>query len=199
MNNIVIDFRHNYVRGERLPSVEIVYQYDEGRVAEVYVPETEATFFLHVGFENDAVFSVIDIDSVSADAEDGGYMILATIPDSILARYGTMLIYVVAVENSKIVTTYEGQVAVRPKALAEDYVVPDEEATSIIERAAASAAAAEAAAAQAILPAEIISRSETAMASAEDAAEAAQGYAESIGDVLTAIYFGADGKCYTNI
>ena len=50
MNNIVFDFRHNYERGERLGSQEVVYQYDEGRVIEAYVPEQEG-FVLNVGFE----------------------------------------------------------------------------------------------------------------------------------------------------
>lgn len=146
MNNIVFDFRHNYVRGERLPSEELVYQYDAGRVVEAYVPEQESSFFLHVGFENDPTLSVIEVDSVTADQDEGGYKILATIPDSILTRYGTLLVYVVAAGNDQLVTTYEGQVPVNNKAVAEDYIVPDEQATNIIERAAAAADRAEAAA-----------------------------------------------------
>ena len=145
MNNIVLDFRHGYVRGERLEAQEIVYQYDTGRIVEAYVPETESTFFLHVGFENDPTLSVITIDSVTADAEVGGYKILATIPDSIIARYGEMSVYVIASGDSQLVTTYEGLVTVRHKPAAEDYIVPDEEATSIIERAEAAAGRAESA------------------------------------------------------
>jgi hypothetical protein len=145
MNNIVLDFRHNYIRGERLESQEIVYQYDSGRVIEAYVPTTESSFFLHVGFANDETLSVITIDSVTEDQEEGGYKILATIPDSIIARWGDMLVYVVAAGSNQLVTTYEGVVPVRHKPVAEDYIVPDEEATSIIERAEAAAGRAESA------------------------------------------------------
>jgi len=158
MNNIVLDFRHNYVRGERLESQEIVYQYDSGRVVEAYVPYTESSFFLHVGFANDETLSVITIDSVTEDQEEGGYKILATIPDSIIARYGDLLVYVVAAGSDQLVTTYEGFVPIRHKLAAEDYIVPDEEATDIIERAEVAAdraevarAAAEAAAAGSVV------------------------------------------------
>lgn len=119
MNNIVLDFRHNYERGERLESAEPVYQYDAGRTVEAYVPQTEANFFLHVGFENDPTLAVIDEVAVEQDAEEGGYKITADIPDSILTRYGTLLVYVVAVDGDKIATMYEGQIPVRSKAMAE--------------------------------------------------------------------------------
>lgn len=158
MNNIVLDFRHNYIRGERLESQEIVYQYDSGRVIEAYVPTTESSFFLHVGFANDETLSVITIDSVTEDQEEGGYKILATIPDSIIARYGDLLVYIIAAGNDQLVTTYEGFVPIRRKLAAEDYIVPDEEATDIIERAEVAAdraevarAAAEAAAAGSVV------------------------------------------------
>lgn len=141
MNNIVLDFRHNYERGERLGAQELVYQYDTGRVVEAYVPETESGFVLNVGFESDAVLSVITIDSASADSE-GGYKILAAIPDSILTRYGNLLVYIVAGTESTLATTYEGVVPVKQKAVAEDYIEPTEESESIIERAAVEAAAA---------------------------------------------------------
>ena len=37
---------------------------------------------------------------------------MATIPDSVLTKHGNLLIYIVAAENDKIVTTYEGVVTV---------------------------------------------------------------------------------------
>lgn len=142
MNNIVLDFRHNYVRGERLESQEIVYQYDSGRVVEAYVPETEEGFVLNIGFENTSVLSVISVDDVVVD-EEGGYKILATIPDSILAGYGNLLVYVVAGGGANVLaTTYEGIVPVRYKPVAEGYIPPDDPATSIIERCEVAAAAA---------------------------------------------------------
>ena len=171
MNNIVLDFRHNYIRGERLEAQEIVYQYDAGRTVEAYVPETEANFFLHVGFENNPTLAVIEEVTTEQDAEEGGYKITASIPDSILTRYGTLLVYVVAVDGDKIVTTYEGQVPVRNKATAEDYIVPDEEATSIVERARAAANTATSAA-------------ETAEAAAAEAMSGTpEGYAQLVSDV----------------
>ena len=171
MNNIVLDFRHGYVRGERLEAQEIVYQYDAGRTVEAYVPETEANFFLHVGFENNPTLAVIEEVTTEQDAEEGGYKITASIPDSILTRYGTLLVYVVAVDGDKIVTTYEGQVPVRNKATAEDYIVPDEEATSIVERARAAANTATSAA-------------ETAEAAAAEAMSGTpEGYAQLVSDV----------------
>ena len=142
MNNIVLDFRHNYVRGERLESQEIVYQYDTGRIVEAYVPETEEGFVLNIGFENTSVLSVISVDDVVVD-EEGGYKILATIPDSILAGYGNLLVYVVAGGGANVLaTTYEGIVPVRCKPVAEGYIPPDDPATSIIERCEVAAAAA---------------------------------------------------------
>lgn len=171
MNNIVLDFRHNYIRGERLEAQEIVYQYDAGRTVEAYVPETEANFFLHVGFENNPTLAVIEEVTTEQDAEEGGYKITASIPDSILTRYGTLLVYVVAADGDKIVTTYEGQVPVRNKATAEDYIVPDEEATSIVERARAAANTATSAA-------------ETAEAAAAEAMSGTpEGYAQLVSDV----------------
>ena len=142
MNNIVLDFRHNYIRGERLESQEIVYQYDTGRIVEAYVPETEEGFVLNIGFENTSVLSVISVDDVVVD-EEGGYKILATIPDSILAGYGNLLVYVVAGGGANVLaTTYEGIVPVRYKPVAEGYIPPDDPATSIIERCEVAAAAA---------------------------------------------------------
>lgn len=101
---------------------------------------------------------MITIDSVTEDQEEGGYKILATIPDSIIARYGDLLVYIVAAGNDQLVTTYEGFVPIRRKLAAEDYIVPDEEATDIIERAEVAAdraevarAAAEAAAAGSVV------------------------------------------------
>ena len=158
MNNIVFDFRHNYVRGERLESQEIVYQYDEGRVIEAYVPEQEG-FVLNVGYESDTTLYVVEVDSTTAD-EEGGYKILATLPDTFLTRHGNLLIYVIAGDDEVIVTTYEGVVPVLPKAVSEDYVVPTEQESSILERCAAAANA-----------------SETAQGTAEAKALVAEGYA----------------------
>ena len=141
MNNIVFDFRHNYVRGERMESQEIVYQYDEGRVIEAYVPEQEG-FVLNVGYESDTTLYVVEVDSTTADTE-GGYKILATLPDTFLTRHGNLLVYVIAGEDEMIVTTYEGVVPVLPKAVSEDYVVPTEQESSILARCAAAANASE--------------------------------------------------------
>ena len=141
MNNIVFDFRHNYVRGERLESQEIVYQCDEGRVIEAYVPEQEG-FVLNVGYESDSTLYVVEVNSTTADTE-GGYKILATLPDTFLARHGNLLVYVIAGEDEMIVTTYEGVVPVLPKAVSEDYVVPTEQESSILARCAAAANASE--------------------------------------------------------
>lgn len=145
MTNVVFDFRHAYQRGERVESEEAIYQYDVGRVAEMYVPETAELFFLHVGMANRFPFALVDVDSVEAVSE-GGYKVTASIPDSILTEFGTMLVYLVAAEGSSIVTTYEGAVTVKNRAAAEDYVVPDEQASSIVERAEIAAQRAETAA-----------------------------------------------------
>ena len=158
MNNIVFDFRRNYVRGERLEAQEIVYQYDEGRVIEAYVPEQEG-FVLNVGFESDATLYVVEVDSTTAD-DEGGYKVLATLPDTFLTRHGNLLVYVIAGEDEMIVTTYEGVVPVLPKAVSEDYVEPTEEESSILARCAAAANA-----------------SETAQGAAEAKALVAEGYA----------------------
>lgn len=158
MNNIVFDFRHNYVRGERMESQEIVYQYDEGRVIEAYVPEQEG-FVLNVGYESDTTLYVVEVDSTTADTE-GGYKILATLPDTFLTRHGNLLVYVIAGDDEVIVTTYEGVVPVLPKAVSEDYVVPTEQESSILARCAAAANA-----------------SETAQGTAEAKALVAEGYA----------------------
>jgi len=147
MNNIVLDFRYNYVRGERLEAQEMVYQYDAGRIVEAYVPEAEPAFFVHVGFENSSeALALIDDVTVEEDAEEGGYKITAVIPDSVLVKYGNLLIYVVGAEGDQIVTTYEGFVIVKHKEAAEDYIVPDNQAVNIIERAKAAAITAEASA-----------------------------------------------------
>ena len=149
MNNIVLDFRHNYVRGERLEAAEVAYQYDTGRIVDAFVPETETLFFIHVGFDNDPTLVLIDDVDVEEDQEEGGYKVTATIPDSVFEKYGTLRIYVVAASSEdEIVTTYEGFVPVKSKAAAEDYIVPDEQAQSIIERATVAAARAETAASQ---------------------------------------------------
>ena len=115
MNNIVLDFRQSYTKGEQLLSSEIVYQHDTGRIIEAYVTDDES-YVLHVGYDNDATLSVIGIDSVTEDTIDGGYKILATLPDEILERYGTLLVYVVAVDGDMTITTYEGSVPVQGKA-----------------------------------------------------------------------------------
>ena len=147
MNNIVLDFRYNYVRGERLEAQEMVYQYDAGRIVEAYVPEAEPAFFVHVGFENSSeALALIDDVTVEEDAEEGGYKITAVIPDSVLVKYGNLLIYVVGADGDQIVTTYEGFVLVKHKEAAEDYIVPDDQAVNIIERAKAAAITAEASA-----------------------------------------------------
>ena len=120
MNNIVFDFRLNYTRGDRLPAMEVVYQYDTGRTIEACVPKNEEEFVLHVGFEEDATLTVVNVDDVEEDTEEGGYMVTATMPDEILERSGNLLVYVVAVDTGVTVTTYEGSVEVRRKAPAEE-------------------------------------------------------------------------------
>jgi len=180
MNNIVIDFRHNYVRGDRLEAQEIVYQYDEGRVIEAYVPE-QAGFVLNVGYESDSTLYIVEVDSTTAD-DEGGYKVLATLPDTFLTRYGNLLIYVIASEDEMVVTTYEGVVPVRPKAVSEDYVTPTAEESSILARCAAAANA-----------------SETAQGTAEAKALVAEGYAVGEQDgtaVESGTYYHNNAKYY---
>jgi hypothetical protein len=64
----------------------------------------------------------------------------------VLVKYGNLLIYVVGADGDQIVTTYEGFVLVKHKEAAEDYIVPDDQAVNIIERAKAAAITAEASA-----------------------------------------------------
>ncbi len=182
MNNIMLDFRHNYERGERLGAAEVVYQYDTGRTIEAYVPAEEG-YVLNVGFENDSTLYVIEADSTTADPE-GGYKVLAELPDSILTRYGNLLIYVIACDDDIIITTYEGVVTVLPKTVAEDYIIPTPEETDILERCAAAANAAG-----------------TARTVAEEKALVAEGYAVGEQDgieVESGTYYHNNAKYYSD-
>ena len=110
MTNIVFDFRRSYKRGERLQASEPIYQWDTGRIIEVYVPEEEPEFVFCVGFDNDpALTNVTDVTVEAAD--DGGFVLTADMPD-ILEKYGTLLVYVVAEDDGMAVTLYEGAVKV---------------------------------------------------------------------------------------
>lgn len=118
MNNIILDFRHGYSKGDRLFSEEPAYQYDAGRTLEAYVPESETTFVVEVGNEQDAMMVSIDDVTVTADA-DGGYKIVAAVPDSVFENHGRMLAYVVVHDGSTVATVYEGAVTIKMRPLSE--------------------------------------------------------------------------------
>lgn len=142
-SNLVFDFRHHYETGERRASEPCAYQYDQGHIAKVYVPETADDFEMHYAWGDFPLSEGYTVDDVD-QADDGGYVITAHIPNDLFERCGELRVYVVASDTNSIITTYEGYIFVKNRIQPDDYVDddPDNHATHLLEEAEAAAATA---------------------------------------------------------
>ena len=136
MSNLVFDFRHHYETGERRASEPCAYQYDQGHIAKVYVPETADSFEMHYAwgdFPQSEGYMVDDVEQ----ADDGGYVITAHIPNDLFERSGELRVYVVASDTNSIITTYEGYIFIKNRIQPDDYVDddPDNHAVKILDEA----------------------------------------------------------------
>ena len=134
-NTLTFDFRHYYQKGDRRASEQIAYQWDLGHVAEIYVP-VNATYTIGYWFPGYTRTADYAVDSIAADT-DGGYKVLAHIPNSLFERYGELRVYITGSSDGQTLTTYEGYVTIRGRAQPDDYVDddPDNTAKSIIDAA----------------------------------------------------------------
>lgn len=146
-SNLVFDFRHHYVVGERRASEPSAYQFDQGHLAEIYVPENATSWEIHYAFGDFPLSEGYNVDDVEA-ADDGGYVITAHVPNDLFERSGELRVYLMAVEEESIITTYEGYVFIKNRNQPDDYVDddPDNHATHLLEEAEAAAALAQEAA-----------------------------------------------------
>ena len=135
-SNLVFDFRHHYETGERRASEPCAYQYDQGHIAKVYVPETADEFEMHYAWGDFPLSEGYTVDDVE-QADDGGYVITAHIPNDLFERSGELRVYVVASDTNSIITTYEGYIFVKNRVQPDDYVDddPDNHATKILDEA----------------------------------------------------------------
>lgn len=136
MANLVFDFRHHYETGERRASEPCAYQYDQGHIAKVYVPETADEFEMHYAWGDFPLSEGYTVDDVE-QADDGGYVITAHIPNDLFERSGELRVYVVASDTNSIITTYEGYIFIKNRVQPDDYVDddPDNHATKILDEA----------------------------------------------------------------
>lgn len=201
-SNLVFDFRHHYVVGERRASEPSAYQFDQGHLAEIYVPENATSWEIHYAFGDFPLSEGYNVDDVEA-ADDGGYVITAHVPNDLFERSGELRVYLMAVEEESIITTYEGYVFIKNRNQPDDYVDddPDNHATHLLEEAEAAAATAveKAAETEAIATlSESYARGGTGTRTGEDTdnakyyMEQAEEVAESIPEDYTALSNGVD-------
>ena len=128
-----MDFRHHYQRGERREAEQVAYQWDLGHVAEIYVP-ANGTYVINYCMSGDTNTDDYYVDSISA-ASDGGYEVLAHVPNTFFERSGELRVYLVGTDENMTVTTYEGFITIRDRLQPEDYIDddPDNGATRIVD------------------------------------------------------------------
>ena len=133
MSTITMDFRHHYQRGERREAEQVAYQWDLGHVAEIYVP-ANGTYVINYCMSGDTNTDDYYVDSISA-ASDGGYEVLAHVPNTFFERSGELRVYLVGTDENMTVTTYEGFITIRDRLQPEDYIDddPDNGATRIVD------------------------------------------------------------------
>ena len=144
MANLIFDFLHNYVTGERRASDPAdAYQYDEGHVLEAVVPvavtSCEIQYWIR-GMEKADAYTPTSITQNT----DNTYTILGNIPNSYFETYGDLRVYIVVTDGDASITTYEGYIHIKERQMPEDYVDddPDNEAVRVIAEAQAAAATA---------------------------------------------------------
>ena len=141
MANLVFDFLHNYVTGERRASDPAdAYQYDEGHVLEAVVPvavtSCEIQYWIR-GMEKADAYTPTSITQNT----DNTYTILGNIPNSYFETNGDLRVYIVVTDGDASITTYEGYIHIKERQMPEDYVDddPDNEAVRVIAEAQAAA------------------------------------------------------------
>lgn len=144
MANLVFDFLHNYVTGERRASDPAdAYQYDEGHVLEAVVPVAVASCEIQYWIRGMEKADAYTPTSITQNT-DNTYTILGNIPNSYFETNGDLRVYIVVTDGDASITTYEGYIHIKERQMPEDYVDddPDNEAVRVIAEAQAAAATA---------------------------------------------------------
>lgn len=134
-NAIQFDFRHYYQRGDRRAADKVVYQWDLGHTAEIFVP-VNSTYEIHYCLPGFVETEDYAVESISV-ASDGGYKLTAHIPNTMFEREGELKVYIVGTDEDCILTTYEGYITIRGRVKPEDYTDddPDNGAQTILSQA----------------------------------------------------------------
>lgn len=135
MSTLKFDFRHYYQKGDRREANKIAYQWDLGHVAEIYVP-TNASYEIHYLLPHFTETDDYAIEDITA-ADDGGYKLIAHIPNTLFESSGELRLYIVGSTDNYVLTTYEGYITIRERLKPEDYSDDDPQngAESIVQRA----------------------------------------------------------------
>lgn len=148
MANLVFDFLHHYVTGERRASDPAdAYQYDEGHVMEAVVPVAVTSCEIHYWVRGQEEAEAYVPESITQN-EDGSYSIIGHIPNTYFETYGELRVYIVVTDGTASITTYEGRIHICERSKPDDYVDddPENEATRVLNEAREAAATATAAA-----------------------------------------------------
>ena len=135
-NTITLDFRYNYQKGDRRIAEQMAYQWDLGHILEIYVPTDATSFEIHYFFTSFTETEDYAVESHTA-ADDGGYKIIAHVPNKFFEQSGELRLYVIGSDDGHVLTTYEGAIPIRERLKPEDYTDDDPEngAQSILEKA----------------------------------------------------------------
>ena len=148
MANLVFDFLHNYHAGERRDSEPAnAYQYDEGHVIEVNIPDAITSCEIHYWIRGMEEAEAYTPTSITVN-QDGTCTILGHVPNEYFRTNGELRVYIVVTDGDASLTTYEGRIQICQRSIPDDYVDDDPEnpATRVLIEAQAAAETATAAA-----------------------------------------------------
>ena len=143
MNTLSFDFTRGYKRGERRDSDPIAYQWDTGNQLVAQIPETSDSIELQ--YWQRGMAKAVAYEPGSVSTANNITTITGNIPNNLFEKNGQISVYIISTTEEHGVTTYEGIINVRYRAMPDDYVDddPDNEAVHILAAARAAAEEAE--------------------------------------------------------
>lgn len=119
-NNLILDFTHYYIRGEKRQSEPIAYQWDLGNVLIARIPATTDTItvrYWQTGQGESQTYIPNDVTT-----EGDVTTVTANMPNYYFEKANEVRVYITAMSVDQDVVTYEGYVPVKLIPKPDDYV-----------------------------------------------------------------------------
>lgn len=119
-NNLILDFTHYYIRGEKRQSEPIAYQWDLGNVMVARIPATTDTItvrYWQTGQGESQTYIPNDVTT-----EEDVTTVTANMPNYYFEKANEVRVYITAMSVDQDVVTYEGYVPVKLIPKPDDYV-----------------------------------------------------------------------------